>query len=863
MDLQLIEAEIGLEQGAQQKDGLSLPEHLISLDGEQWALWRTACLRGAGFPAAHILKLVSHLSAAAADHLLKVEEEMKLARRTALEALTRDRDAAEDQRGLFDKALRRLWKGKLPEPLDGAYESAAAVEALRARCVELDSAWAEFRRTFEASLVEVSRSVHEIAQMKNFREAIAWQNRDALHGSIDGLLRMSPGSTSQRSSQRKRELLITNYLQRYCTKNDTIGFFGPVAWARFVPDGEAIAVRPGADLLATRSVYFEGWCLDVLAATLAADKALQPWLAPRRLPFVHLNGAMLHLPFENPTRLPPGLATVLHACDGQRAAREIACELVNNPSSTLKSEAEVYRLLEILHQRGVVSWTLEVPWTLEFPYEKRLEGNLRRLLERIGDEGLRQRALGALAELETARDAVADAAGDDETLDYALAQLEETFKGLTRTSPTRAAGKTYAGRTLVYEDCRRDIEVELGPEMLQALAQPLAPLLTSARWFTSEVAAIYRTAFTEIYTELAAQSGSSTVEAVNFWLRAQPLLFEDKLRLVDTLVPSFQQRWAEVLCVPTGERRVAYSSEQLRSRALAAFDAPRPGWYYARYHSPDVMIAASSVEAIRRGDYQLVLGELHIGLNSVGGLCFLAQHPSPEEPFRALELDVPEPRLVPVTPKAMVTSRNYPVFISQKDFRLEFARDPSSVSRDRALPIGALVIDNTDAGLVVRTRDGHMQFDIMDAFADVLSGLATNSFKLLRPETHTPRITFDRLVVCRETWRFTPSEISFAHEKEEAERFVSARRWARERDMPRFVFAKVPSEIKPFYVDFDSPLLIEMFAKSVRQMEEVGLAASLISITEMIPRLDQAWLPDAEGQRYTSELRIIAVDQAR
>jgi hypothetical protein len=31
----------------------------------------------------------------------------------------------------------------------------------------------------------------------------------------------------------------------------------------------------------------------------------------------------------------------------------------------------------------------------------------------------------------------------------------------------------------------------------------------------------------------------------------------------------------------------------------------------------------------------------------------------------------------------------------------------------------------------------------------------------------------------------------------------------------------------------------------------------------MIPRLDQTWLPDAEGRRYTSEFRIVAVDQAR
>ncbi|HZF40915.1 MAG TPA: hypothetical protein VE715_18985, partial [Blastocatellia bacterium] len=31
-------------------------------------------------------------------------------------------------------------------------------------------------------------------------------------------------------------------------------------------------------------------------------------------------------------------------------------------------------------------------------------------------------------------------------------------------------------------------------------------------------------------------------------------------------------------------------------------------------------------------------------------------------------------------------------------------------------------------------------------------------------------------------------------------------------------------------------------------------------VTEMLPRLGELWLPDAEGNRYASELRMIAVD---
>ena len=61
----------------------------------------------------------------------------------------------------------------------------------------------------------------------------------------------------------------------------------------------------------------------------------------------------------------------------------------------------------------------------------------------------------------------------------------------------------------------------------------------------------------------------------------------------------------------------------------------------------------------------------------------------------------------------------------------------------------------------------------------------------------------------RETWNFAPEELDFVYEKEAEVRFVAARRWAREFGLPRFVFARVPVEIKPFYLDFDSPIYVE------------------------------------------------------
>ena len=521
------------------------------------------------------------------------------------------------------------------------------------------------------------------------------------------------------------------------------------------------------------------------------------------------------------------------------------------------SEEDIYKALEAFLSLGLISWTIEAP------LEANPDKALRAVLERIADETLYGSCVGPLVELQNARDAVALAAGDADRLDTAMNNLEASFTRLTGQELTRSHGETYAARTLIYEDCRRDIEVEVGQEMLQSLGLPLSLLLKGARWFTFELAACYLKQFKQLYKELAQRSGSAAIDFASFWYKAQPSLFQDKDPHVETLMPVFQNLWEDVLNFPPGAHRVAFTSEQLRPRILSAFNAPRPGWKYARYHSPDLMIAASSTEAIRRGDYELVLGELHLAENTLGFSLFIDQHPCPEEMFEALEYDMPTSRLVPIIPKSYwpgQTARLLPVLTSPKDFRLQVAADPTGISASQILPLSALVVEQCDNELVVRTRDGQMQFDMIECFADFLTSRASNCFKILRPATHTPRITIDRLVICREAWNFDLHEMGFAFEKDRCDRFVAARKWARANSLPRFVFVRVPGEIKPVYIDFTVPVLIDILSKLVCQASKSDRTAPRVAVTEMFPSPDQLWLPDSRGRRYTSELRMVAVD---
>jgi len=824
-----------------------------------WAFWRWVGLRGAGFPAETVLRLASPGIARAADAFLETEAKSRQARQKSLTTFLQDIDQAEpEQRAVLQKALRRMQKGKVPGPILIECATQNTIEEYRAARTRLDTARVAFYQTFDDQVIEIRKTIREFANMDEFREAILWQNQQAIHGSIAALLRTKVEDVNEKK-QRKYEQLVANYLQRYCVKNDTIGFFGPVGWLQLEPEGEIISVRAGANLLAKRTVYFEGWCIDTLAEVLGQNKALKPWMIPRPIHTTYLEGTKCYLSYGRPIQLLPVQAAVLQACDGVRTAREIALSLLKSPGSKFRNEKEIYNILEFLRTCGAILWSLEVP------FELRPERSLRHILEHIEEDRLRQPAIAALEELECARQSVANAAGNAQQLDEALLHLNDVFTHLTGSAPTRMAGQVYAGRTLVFEDCQRDLEVKLGPDVLNVLESSLALLLTSARWFTFQTARRYREIFTQLYTEISEKISSSTVSMVQFWPRARLLLFgETEFSPINELISLFQERWATILPLDQGQHHVAYTSEELWPQVQEIFNAPSAGWRFARFHSPDILIAASSVDAIQRGEYQCILGELHTARNTLASEVFVSQHPYPEDLHHALELSIPEERIVPLIPKkwTRVTSRVLPALVSPNDFRLIFTQDAIGALPSQALPLGSLIIKDTPEGLCVCTRDGKVELDIIEVFSEALSLLVVSSFGLFRPVGHTPRVTIDRLVVCRETWRYPVSELPFVETASEAERFLSVRRWARAQELPRFVFVKVPGELKPFYIDFDSPIYVDILAKAVRRVRGYGAEAQ-ITLSEMLPGYEDLWLPDAKGQHFTSELRLVAVDLLR
>jgi hypothetical protein len=299
-------------------DGSDVPSEALLLSFG-WRLWRRFCLRGAGFPESGVLALGSPELARAVDRTVALEEAAAGARREAIQALAavmhRLRDGSNDERRRVSKLLDRLRAHKVVavdrEAL-GA-EAAGTLAPLHEAVQRAEEARAGAARLFEQEEERTRKAIREVAKEDRFREAVTWQNRSAVTTGLDALLRRPPDAED--SKTRRAERVVATYLQRYCVKADTIGFFGPMGWGVLgVPDEQA-HLRPGDTLLAERTVYFERWAVDALAEALSELPGMAPWLAPRRHPAVPASAA---------AALGAAAARAFAACDGRRSGRQIA-----------------------------------------------------------------------------------------------------------------------------------------------------------------------------------------------------------------------------------------------------------------------------------------------------------------------------------------------------------------------------------------------------------------------------------------------------------------------------------------------------------------------------------------------------------
>jgi hypothetical protein len=799
----------------------------------EWPYWQWAALRSAGFPVAGLTRLRIVETGTLAERALDGEAQLQQARVRAFEALLATDPVDAAGKRAFARCAHRLRDGLPLTDGDAALGPRVPSLAEVVRLVrEQDERLAALRARYDAELPAVRRTLRELVAEDPLRQAILWQSASA----DDAIARLLAHGvpTVRNKPVRVGERLAAMYLQRYLAKNDSIGFFGPTAFATVGEHPDHLRVTPGPRLEATREVFFEHWAMRKLAERIAQDPEAAPSLCPRVSGQVLVEGTTLHY-LGKTSDLPESYARLLGLCDGTRTTAALATQLVDGNEAGFESLAELAEALAELEEARLVDKNPVVHSCTARP-----DRSLRRAVERF-TEPARRRWLDTLDELERLRIGLESARSHAE-LQAAHQAIDQRFFALTDERASRGGGQVYEARHVAYLDCTRDVHVQVGDALLGRL-RPLELVYRTLRQYSTLVWARLAPRMDALFDRLS--TGATRVSFSSLVVEA----FTREVKAEDFSEPlaQLQALWREALAWHDTDHRVSCTYEELRTRLEPALAARSPGWDLARFHSPDVLVAASDLAAAMRGDYTLVAGEIHLNVLTTLLPVLAKMHPTVEAAqFQAFTEDLP--RMLSPTPDIMHRGRQYYDPGASNLWMIGTSDPPPDITPERLIALAALGVERAaDGELVVTSRDGRLRLPLRDCIAS--RPLVPFTAYPLLEGPHLPRVTVDGLVLCRETWTVPVPGVNEAS----ADAFLAVRRWARKHGLPAHFFVKSPRENKPFLFDLDNPFLVE-------NLMHLAEGVETFRVSEMLPDLGEQWLTDAAGNSYVCELRLGVVD---
>lgn len=830
-----------------------------------WRMAPVVVLRQAGF-ALEILDPLGHpeLPSGAAE-LRREAAELRLAA-TAVIGRLRDHDLPGRQAATSMIGMLRPLPQRVLDDADPYVRN--AVSDYQARATDLVAHWQRWTADYRRVMGESRLAVAGAFRSDRLRDVLLLSN-DAAYPELRRWLDAFRGAGGGHT--RKMCDLLAMYLQRVATKNETHSHFGPVAVGRMDPDVRGIQWTAGHPTDAR--AYFSHWAAEELARAFSRDAALRDHVRPRRLPmafvrdgrvdryaFTTMLGFSADADFR---RVDGGELTraeqwLWERCDGEATRAELRAAWVTGGGDPDRLGAAVDRLAGA----GWLVAEFEIPVGEPDP----LRG-LRAILDGIGTPA----AAAAASEVdefqadlgEFVRSTVDDRA-------EIFRRGKERFEKLTGVAASRGAGEHYADRAIFYEDMHSGLrEVRIGRNVADFLAGELgivyqvalaAPRLRLTRerevlrdWAGRRFRPAQNVPLDQFYAAffadrdaIARECGPIEAEVGALQRSLTDALVGDRLDLPEVVVEP--ARVAEILAgQPAGPAAVC---------------------------NPDVMIAAADRAALEAGRFTAVIGDLHAVREILTHTCFapIAQDyqpdllPSIHGGYQSL-LDPDELLVDLIRDHPMKTE----VQLEYPGWHLELVgRSPKP--RSEVLQPAQLYVAVGADRLELRAHgvDGRLRL-----LAPLASGatirhdpLAVFSFprhfgdSILRVDhvDHLPRIRCGRVVLQRETWRVPAAEFGGRRldgqpvANDPAADFYAACQLRDRLGLPRRMFAKVPGERKPLYLDWDAPLL-------VRQLFRMAGDTGRVELSEMLPDPDQRWL-EIDGQRFTSELRCAAFSVA-
>lgn len=652
--------------------------------------------------------------------------------------------------------------------------------------------------------------------------------------SLDRVVALASSDMSRVDARARQRLrLAWSYLQRFCAKNDTNSFFGPIACGRLNPNLKEILkvskVDPKLGWLLSRHVYFEHWVVDRICLAITHDFELSKALPLQVNPSCDLEGGLLLHPVGKSRLLQPSEVEFIKAVlEGKSTAR------------TLASQPESRRLLAA----GIVRTILSVAPGASEPMSL-IRSHL------LNKPGAKAAAFSALTESLEASRAEYESTG----LQGRQQLLREMVSALDAIGidTHRSRGEMYVGRLPVYEDCGRNLQVEIGAEFAKKIEQGLEPVLQLFRTVAQSASALLNHHYGQIMETLPNTLNEQKdfiafiSASRNEYARAQLEKITNNLREI------IEQAWVDIVCLREGDE-VVVSEADLKSIAFAvASIAPEykefAGVLGVGIASPDIMIAARDFQSLKRGSYQIILGEIHPCVPT-------ALQPVALPFFHSTEvaLQFAQKMLAPGRILLAGTSQNYhrsqidwPVVENLWEIVL-----PGATSRcpaEQQIPAGRGRVFKRDEKVEFHDRVTGRSEDMVSVLSSDLHRIMFALARSILGGALGQRIVHNGIVLKRRSWTFEAGQLPrLSGPTDSLASYLALRDWARYQKLPRHMFLVAEDEEKPIYFDWDSPLSLDLFVKVAKRV-------SRFLVSEMTPTPDELWLSDARG-RYCCELRM-------
>ena len=667
------------------------------------------------------------------------------------------------------------------------------------------AAYEQTRTVFGDELRAKRAQLRRIVADARYQHAIFLSSPDMYYHHMQKYL--ADFDLTRRTSEVKRmEKHFFKYLQRLCGKNETASFFGPLNYGQIDETNDSfLHVCSSKDrYIRHREVFLTFWAVKALAETMQEHPSLRDQLADQLHPMVEARADGTFY---------------LHSHNQALAVRE-------GRLSTQESTAR-------LRQKGVLRRAFHVPSTVAHPLHA-----LTEQLRALPPSSMRQQWENYLEGWSRWCEEMAQAEFPERI--RLLQEGEAAFTAQTGQAARRGGGSMYADRFIFYEETLGHIEqFVMGSAFHDKIRRDLRGAL--------ELGAIQG----RHEWEYAQRCGQVIFASIS--PDQQPVPFFHFLQAVREKYPN----WPEIPPAPQQaviERLIADKAARGEEKrvCLSVQELPIADCANARYSLPDLFFAASSLQALERGEFQIVLGKLHHHLLVPNWMtCFYPDVELLRSDLRRYLQDIPAFKRL-ACPGLRRRNKGFYDFPGQV---IEFS-EYTLKSAGETIPLYDLQVVRRPGGrLELERKSTHEPVTLYISLADqvrylpfamfALPGLAQMAFSLGR---HTPRIEIEGVVYQRERWAFASSEWHELLTGDDLETFSRAQRLKQAYALPDWVYIRGSSERKPYLVDLRNFFCVELVCSILKKNEH-------LLIEEMLPTPQQLWLHSPVG-RHSCEFRM-------